>query len=309
MKLNKLMYCSFVLLTSHVINAQNNTIYPLHFPVPHQGSNNTFIVDGNTGRPSNTGSDNTFFGYLSGKQNTSGSNNTFIGAASGYDNSSGDYNTFVGTSTGENSGGNSNTFIGNNAGTNSISDDNIYIGNKAGHNYALGNNNICIGSNAGINALGSNNIFIGYYAGHDITESDRLVINNSSSSTPIIYGDLSTNQIGINTTNLPSGLYEDYKLAVNGKIISSKAKALATGDWPDYVFDDDYQLKELSEVETYITSNKHLEGIPSIDEINEEGYHLEEMDALLLEKIEELTLYTIEKQKKIDVLKKKLNEL
>ncbi len=311
MKFNKLMYCFVLLGTSYVANAQNNTIYRLYFPVTHYGNNNTFIVDGVTGRPDNTGSNNTFFGYLGGKQNTSGSNNTFLGAASGYNNTSGDSNTFIGTSTGENiTSGSSNIFIGNKAGKGSISDENIYVGYKAGHDYALGNNNICIGSNAGLNSLGSNNIFIGYYAGKNTNNSNKLIINNSSNETPIIYGDLSTNQIGINTSSLPSGpLYEDYKLAVNGKIISSKAKVLLTADWPDYVFEESYELKQLSEVETYINTNKHLEKIPSREEINDKGYHLEEMDILLLEKIEELTLYTIEKQKKIDALKKKLNEL
>lgn len=70
--------------------------------------------------------------------------------------------------------------------------------------------------------------------------------------------------------------------------------------WPDYVFENNYELKKLSEVEKYIKENKHLEGVPSQAEIEKAGVNIGEMNAILLKKIEELTLYVIELEKKIN---------
>ena len=64
-----------------------------------------------------------------------------------------------------------------------------------------------------------------------------------------------------------------------------------TGDWPDYVFNSTYQLRPLAEVEAFIKTNSHLPEIPSAEEVANEGIDLAEMDASLLKKIEELTLY------------------
>ncbi|MFH2143563.1 MAG: hypothetical protein ABIJ97_14145, partial [Bacteroidota bacterium] len=74
--------------------------------------------------------------------------------------------------------------------------------------------------------------------------------------------------------------------------------------WCDYVFNDNYKLIALDSLETYVKANKHLPDIPTETEVMENGIDLGEMDALLLKKIEELTLYTIEQQKQIDELKK-----
>lgn len=73
--------------------------------------------------------------------------------------------------------------------------------------------------------------------------------------------------------------------------------------WPDYVFKKDYKLRSLYEVDNYIKSNSHLPDVPSEKEVMEDGLNLGEMDAILLKKIEELTLYIIEQQKEIDGLK------
>ena len=79
--------------------------------------------------------------------------------------------------------------------------------------------------------------------------------------------------------------------------------------WPDYVFRSDYQLRPLSEVESFVQTNKHLPEVPSEAEIFENGLNLGEMDAILLRKIEELTLYVIDQQKKIEQLNAQLDEL
>lgn len=72
-------------------------------------------------------------------------------------------------------------------------------------------------------------------------------------------------------------------------------------DWPDYVFEEDYQLKPLSEVEKFVNANKHLPGVPSRDEVDEKGgYSMPDLNLILLKKIEELTLHAIAQEKKIE---------
>jgi hypothetical protein len=81
-------------------------------------------------------------------------------------------------------------------------------------------------------------------------------------------------------------------------------KVTQTG-WADFVFEPDYQLPSLQDLETYIKINKHLPDVPSASEVAKEGLDLGEMNKILLQKIEELTLHVIELEKKINVLQKK----
>ena len=92
------------------------------------------------------------------------------------------------------------------------------------------------------------------------------------------------------------------KLEVNGAIRSKEVRVEAS-PWPDYVFEDDYRLKELAEVAQFIKENGHLPNIPSEKEVSEQGLALGYMNAKLLEKVEELTLYLIEKDEEIRQLK------
>ena len=96
-----------------------------------------------------------------------------------------------------------------------------------------------------------------------------------------------------------------HKLSVNGTI-QAKELIVTTlaNDWPDYVFDTEYKLTSLHELDKYVKSEKHLPGVPSADEIEEDGVKVGEMNKMLLQKVEELTLYVIELQKQIDELKK-----
>jgi hypothetical protein len=100
----------------------------------------------------------------------------------------------------------------------------------------------------------------------------------------------------------------DYqKLNVYGVIEAKEIKVTATGG-ADFVFNDDYHLKPLSEVNAFIKENKHLPEIPSAAEIEKkEGVNLGEMQIKLLQKIEELTLYVIQQQETIDELKTEMN--
>ncbi len=96
------------------------------------------------------------------------------------------------------------------------------------------------------------------------------------------------------------------KLEVNG-VIRANEVIVETG-WADYVFQDDYKLKPLSEVEAFIKENKHLPSLPSAANIQDKGAHVAELMTKMMEKIEELTLYSIEQKKEIDELKKRLDE-
>lgn len=96
------------------------------------------------------------------------------------------------------------------------------------------------------------------------------------------------------------------KLEVNG-IIRANEVIVETG-WADYVFQDDYKLKPLSEVEAFIKENKHLPSVPSAAKIQDKGAHVAELMTKMMEKIEELTLYSIEQKKEIDELKRRLDE-
>ena len=95
-----------------------------------------------------------------------------------------------------------------------------------------------------------------------------------------------------------------YRLHVKNGIITEKVRVELIASWPDFVFDDNYKLRTLDEVEKFLTKNHHLPGIPSEKEMVSKGLDVAEMDALLLQKIEELTLYMIELKKENDDLKK-----
>ncbi|WP_421876502.1 hypothetical protein [Marinoscillum sp.] len=92
------------------------------------------------------------------------------------------------------------------------------------------------------------------------------------------------------------------KLEVNGTIRTKEVKVEASS-WPDYVFAEGYDLMTLGEISEYIAENQHLPGLPSAEEVAIEGVALGEMNATLLEKIEELTLHQIEQHKEINYLK------
>ncbi|MGO4293495.1 hypothetical protein [Chitinophaga sp. RAB17] len=114
--------------------------------------------------------------------------------------------------------------------------------------------------------------------------------------------------IGTNTTGTN-------KLAVEGTIAARRVKVTSADPWPDYVFNDSYQLPLLPDLATYIAKNSHLPGIPDATEIARDGQDLGEMNRKLLEKVEELTLYIIQldkrnnqQQAQIDTLIKQMNK-
>lgn len=150
-------------------------------------------------------------------------------------------------------------------------------------------------------------------------DAGKLEIMGSGGNT---YGGAAT-QNRLMSVNLTSGNIsigtddsKGYKFAVNGTAIATAMTVKLYANWPDYVFKPDYHLPPLSEVKTYIDKNKHLPDMPSEKEVAENGINLGEMNKLLTKKVEELTLYLIEKDKieksqqsQIDQLTKRLDAL
>ncbi|MBN2610808.1 MAG: hypothetical protein JXB00_04550 [Bacteroidales bacterium] len=133
----------------------------------------------------------------------------------------------------------------------------------------------------------------GIFADRDGTR--RLYFSTQADNTPNLFID-ENGSIGINTVQCGDG-----KLAVNGKIIATAVEVKAY-PWADYVFDENYKLLRLEEVEQFILSNHHLPEVPSASEVEENGINVAEMNSILLKKIEELTLYVIELKKEIKEL-------
>lgn len=107
----------------------------------------------------------------------------------------------------------------------------------------------------------------------------------------------------------PETMPSDALLAVDGKLYCEGLKIALSGTWADYVFSNDYSLRNLEEVENYISTEKHLPGIPSAAEIQEKGLDVAYMQKLQMEKIEELTLYLIALKKENESLKTRVNNL
>ena len=109
--------------------------------------------------------------------------------------------------------------------------------------------------------------------------------------------------VGIGTTS------PDAKLTVTGQVHAQEVKVTVSAPGPDYVFEKDYKLTSLEEIKNYIDQNKHLPEVPSAKEMEKNGIQLGEMNILLLKKIEELTLYVIEQNKKMEILSEKVKTL
>ena len=109
--------------------------------------------------------------------------------------------------------------------------------------------------------------------------------------------------LGIGTSNFIDGI-DIYKLAVKGAIRAERVRVYTT--WADFVFDKNYNLPTLEEVEKHIQINGHLKDIPSAKDVELNGIELGEMNKLLLQKVEELTLYMIEMKKEISVLRSQI---
>lgn len=110
--------------------------------------------------------------------------------------------------------------------------------------------------------------------------------------------------VAIGSNNFAKG----YKLNVDGKIMAEEVRVLLSSNWPDYVFKEDYHLPTLPELEKSIKAQGHLPGIPAAKVMEAEGQDLGEINRLQMEKIEELTLYIIDLEKRIQSLETSKNK-
>lgn len=101
----------------------------------------------------------------------------------------------------------------------------------------------------------------------------------------------------------------DSKLSVDGRIVANELVCVDISTWADFVFEDSYQLPSLTEVEQHIQEHKHLPDIPSAADVQRDGVNVVEMQAKLLQKVEELTLYVIDQNKKISDQNNRIEQL
>lgn len=138
------------------------------------------------------------------------------------------------------------------------------------------------------------------YVAPTLTQTSSMIDNWTDALSVKTNGAITLNgKVGVNIENT----YAGYALAVDGGILTTKVRIKEVDQWPDHVFGDGYRLMSLGEVEDYVAANRHLPGVPSEAEVKAEGYDVAEMQAVLLGKIEELTLHVIRQQKEIDSLR------
>ncbi len=151
------------------------------------------------------------------------------------------------------------------------------------------NKNMVIGNTCNSNTLGAMRI---------VDISDNRIAFNEGTDYDLSGDVMIDGSVGIGTNNIG-----DYKLAVEGKI-GARDLVVTLADWADYVFEADYHLASLDEVQSYIQENKHLPGIPSEREIQSSGLSVSQLLSKQMAKIEELTLYIIDLEDRIDALEK-----
>jgi hypothetical protein len=264
-------------LFSNTTGENNSSIGSISLYLNSTGSNNT--ANGNNSLFFNNGTNNSALGYQSLFSNSTGNDNTANGNSALFSNYTGNYNTSIGA--------------------NSL------------FNTSAGKNNAALGDSAGYNSLGNGNIYLGKRAGYYETGSNKLYLGNDSNKT-ILYGNLATGQILLGNTQPAGYIFKGTRtLNVLGGVLSDSVRVAVSSGWADHVFADNYELQPLNEVENFIKINKHLPNIPSAKEVEKDGIELGTMNAKLLEKIEQLTLYMLQQQKQIDelreLMKKELN--
>ena len=301
--------------------------------------NYNVIMGRAAGNKQTSASNNVFVGYNAGYNMTTNGGNVFLGTSAGYY-STGSSNVFIGNGAGPLSGSPdaaaSNKLYIDNSSNNTPLIYGDFSGNKLAINMlntSTLNHTLTVGG-----AVNSTQGFFvnGVAVSGDLTYWMKDIPNNKLTTTMDVYtgtiytqgifvngapvgGDLSfwtkhgmtnnfynaTDNVGIGVVMDPSKNTKNYRLAVKGKIgaweIEIENSSLI---WSDFVFKKDYKLRSLNEVERFIEENGHLPEIPSEQEIKENGLRLAEMDAKLLMKVEELTLYVIELKKEIEELKK-----
>ncbi|MDX1479708.1 MAG: hypothetical protein R3301_18475, partial [Saprospiraceae bacterium] len=140
--------------------------------------------------------------------------------------------------------------------------------------------------------------------GNEISTVDETLYLNKLTNHDVVIAS-GGGDVGIGTSNVPAG----YRLSVAGKVIAEELRVQLQGAWPDYVFDASYPLLSLDELDANIRQNHHLPGIPSADIVKREGIAVSEMQVMMMEKIEELTLYILQLHERVGELEQQNAEL
>ncbi|MDB4539808.1 hypothetical protein N9231_05250 [Saprospiraceae bacterium] len=297
-----------------------------------QGVRNVYLGF-DAGKSNVDGYGNTFVGYQAGEQSdgtvfstavgwrsgwkTLGNYNAYFGRTSGFNNINGEKNTFIGDGAGSESTGSNNVFLGYDAGKDETGNHKLYIDNSDTDtplihgdftsNTVTINNNLAVSDIFSLNTTTPNTYFH-LNLPETITVGARIQINGSTKFSIHSNGGTSIGAFLTSNVQVPDdGLYVDgnvnigtstlhptYRLQVDGKVACEEVNVELSQDWPDYVFEDEYHKMPLTELNSFIQHNKHLPGIPTAQEVKEEGLNVGEMQKMMMEKIEELTLYVIE---------------
>jgi hypothetical protein len=134
-----------------------------------------------------------------------------------------------------------------------------------------------------------------------VRPGEKLTVNGN---TKIANGKLF---VDVDRTQIDEEILEYFSIFAKDGILAEDFAIAPIDEWADHVFRSDYQLRNLGEVENFIKTHNRLPDIPSAAEVRENGYTLHDMNVKLLQKVEELTLYSIEQKKEIEQLKKALN--
>lgn len=192
-----------------------------------------------------------------------------------------------------------------------IKENNMTVGQVATPDYTLN-----VGGSIYAEAVG-----IKTYFGRDEDKDDAWIGTRSkhglylgTDSKSCLYFDADNGNtyidlIDTSVAKIRQELKKKYSLFVGRGVLSEDYGIGPQSSWSDFVFNKDYALKTISEVEEFISENNHLPDVPSARQVAEEGYSQHDMNKILLQKIEELTLYTIQQQKEIQELKTELNNL
>ncbi len=296
---------------------------------------NTFIGNG-AGYSNLNGGSNTFVGLNSGFK-TTGSENVFLGRDAGLENLGGQQNTFLGTGAGVDAGVTVNNAVA--IGYNSR----VSVSNAV----VLGNNaNVGIGTSAPsakLHVVSSTTNTSGLRLQNLTSSSPATALAQTKFLTVDASGNVVLGSLNNSAREASASVGESYWQLAGGRLQNSSGEAVVIGqginklsgnyglyvekgiltekvkvavknsaDWSDYVFAPEYRLRKLSEVESFIKAHGHLPDVPSATEVVREGVDMAKMDATLLQKIEELTLYVIaleRKTKQIDRLAKENDKL
>lgn len=300
------------------------------------GGNNSFLGI-SSGVYNTTGSFNQYFGSAAGANNRTGDHNVMIGANAGFDgvgttakNSS--YGVFIGNYTGAQTIANFNIAIGHSASSyNTTGGATIAIGGYAnGHTAATNNtNSVFIGSQSGtwtgINhaepTTVANNLTnataIGYQA--QVTVSNALTLGGVDANAvkvgigmhnpqyPLDVKGVVNMRVAYNSPSMKINDRDFMGIGESGEfwVSNFKMKYENETQWSDKVFEKDYKFLSIKELDEFVNKNKHLPNIPSAKEVVKNGVDNTEMTSKLLEKIEEMSLYIIQLEKRLSQIEAK----